>query len=271
MRFPTFALSLLGGVFIVVNPSCADTEYIPTEAEAAKRSLDQARSTVARAVQYCGTQPPPFRVQLLPDVINFLDTATKPPERLIIRLKDMRPIVSFDQYFLSDSGVLKTVLNGNVWGSGGKTYPRFRLTCHDMKNDWPKVLGDSLLRLKQEFDKANNPEDLANFKDEAQRYQTAKPKPELPEEARRFRVQAESAVAGKRFDEAIEKYGQALVLAPWWPEGHFNRAIVLGELQNFDSAINEMKRYLMLKPDAPDARQAQDYIYAWEAYPFEDK
>jgi regulator of sirC expression with transglutaminase-like and TPR domain len=97
------------------------------------------------------------------------------------------------------------------------------------------------------------------------------PKPELPEAARRLRVQAESAVNAKRFADAADKYAEALALAPWWPEGHFNRGVVLGEMQQFDSAANEMKRYLMLRPDAPDARQAQDFIYAWEDYPYENK
>ena len=55
-------------------------------------------------------------------------------------------------------------------------------------------------------------------------------------------------------------------IAPWWPEGYFNRALILGELNRFAEAMREMKRYLQLAPDAPNARAAQDKIYEWERF-----
>lgn len=97
----------------------------------------------------------------------------------------------------------------------------------------------------------------------AERYRAEKPA--FPEEARRFRVQAEAAVSEKLFGEAADKYEAALRAAPWWPEGRFNRALVLGELERHGEAIKEMKRYLALAPEAANARAAQDKIYAWEA------
>ncbi len=96
------------------------------------------------------------------------------------------------------------------------------------------------------------------------RYRAANPKPRLPEEARKFKVQAEFVLQDKQFDEALELYGNALEIAPWWPEGHYNRALILGETKKYRDAMNEMKRYLLLVPDAPDARKAQDKIYQWE-------
>ena len=95
-------------------------------------------------------------------------------------------------------------------------------------------------------------------------YRSAAVKPQLPEEARKFKVQAEGAVRDKDFAGAVDLYGQALKIAPWWPEGHFNRALVLAETKEFDTAIIEMKRYLALVPNAPNARAAQDKIYDWE-------
>lgn len=41
-------------------------------------------------------------------------------------------------------------------------------------------------------------------------------------------------------------------------------ALVLAEVERYAEAIREMKKYLMLAPDAPNARAAQDRIYAWE-------
>jgi regulator of sirC expression with transglutaminase-like and TPR domain len=77
-------------------------------------------------------------------------------------------------------------------------------------------------------------------------------------------VQAESAVREKRLADAVRLYQSALKIVPWWPEGHFNRSLVLAELNRYGEAISEMKRYLALVPDAPNARAAQDKIYEWE-------
>jgi tetratricopeptide (TPR) repeat protein len=104
----------------------------------------------------------------------------------------------------------------------------------------------------------------AAFQVIATQYRAEKPKPPLPEEARKFRIQAEFAVQEKQFDRAVELYGKALAIAPWWPEGHFNRALILGQTRTYPDAIREMKRYLLLVPDAPDGRAAQDNIYQWE-------
>ena len=108
-------------------------------------------------------------------------------------------------------------------------------------------------------DNTNDP-----FQEVAAKYLAANPKPDLPEEARKFKVQAEFAMQEKQFDKAVELYGKALDIAPWWPEGHFNRALILGETKKYWEAMREMKRYLLLVPDASNARAAQDKIYQWE-------
>jgi len=110
-----------------------------------------------------------------------------------------------------------------------------------------------------------DPAAAAAFEEAARRYLAADPKPEFPEEARRFKVQAEQALDQGRGDEALEKYAQALQVAPWWPEGHFNRGVLFGQMEFYSEAIRELKRYLALVPDAPDARAVQDKIYQWEA------
>ena len=102
------------------------------------------------------------------------------------------------------------------------------------------------------------------FQDIVAKYRTSKPKPALPEEARKYKVQAEFMVQEKRTDKAIVLYGKALDIAPWWPEGHYKLALILGESKKYNDAMSEMKRYLLLAPDAPEARAAQDKIYQWE-------
>ena len=69
----------------------------------------------------------------------------------------------------------------------------------------------------------------------------------------------------KQFDEAANLYREALKVAPWWPEGRYNRALVLGETKQYREAIVEMKRFLQLEPNSPDVRRIQDQIYEWEA------
>jgi tetratricopeptide (TPR) repeat protein len=89
-------------------------------------------------------------------------------------------------------------------------------------------------------------------------------KPALPEEARRFGVQATSLVDKKRYEEAVALYKKALEIAPWWAEGHFNRALVLADQNRFHEAIAGMKHFVLLAPDSADARAAQDKLYEWE-------
>ena len=104
-----------------------------------------------------------------------------------------------------------------------------------------------------------------SFQEVVTQYQAANPKPVMPEVARKFRVQAEFAVQEKRLDQAIDLYRKALDIVPWWPEGHYNLALVLGETKKYREAMREMNRYLLLAPEAPEARAAQDKIYQWES------
>jgi formylglycine-generating enzyme required for sulfatase activity len=106
---------------------------------------------------------------------------------------------------------------------------------------------------------ANDP-----FLDVAAKYKVAKPKPELSEEARKYKVQAEFMVQEKQAEKAIALYGKALDIAPWWPEGHYRLGLLLGEAKRYRDAMREMQRYLTLAPEGADARAAQDKIYQWE-------
>lgn len=95
-------------------------------------------------------------------------------------------------------------------------------------------------------------------------YRMSNPRPVISEDVRRFRIIAESAVRQKRFTDAVDAYEDGLKLAPWWPEGQFNAALMLGELHYYDEGIDHMKKYLALEPAASNARAAQDKIYVWE-------
>jgi tetratricopeptide (TPR) repeat protein len=239
--------------------------YIPTEEAASKHSFEDARTLVERGFASCHPANP-IKVQVMPDII----TLSWPGYFTIVELRELNGINVQSRGFWQNRipATLEVGMKGHVFQNGKKYGSYSSGECRGLGDDWAEVFGDVLLRLKLEYEKSHNPEADAKFKEEALRYQAMSPKPEIPEEARRFRVQAESAVTDKRFLDAVEKYEKAIEIAPWWPEAHFNRAVILAELQNFDTAIVEMKRYLLLKPDAPDARQAKDFIYTWEDHPY---
>ena len=102
------------------------------------------------------------------------------------------------------------------------------------------------------------------FEDVVRQYRSANPPPAVPEAVRRYQVMAEDAIRNKRFTDAVADYSAGLKIAPWWPQGHFNAAMVLGALHYYDEAIDQMQKYLALVPEAPNARAAQDQIYRWE-------
>lgn len=136
-----------------------------------------------------------------------------------------------------------------------KAYDKANLAVKMLESGVEKLMNAK----REEIEKENNA-----FQAVVRNYQKASVKPQLPEDAHKFKVQAEFAVGKKDFEGAAARYKEALDAAPWWPEGHFNRALILGELFRYHDAIREMKRYMTLVPDAPNARAAQDKIYQWE-------
>lgn len=85
----------------------------------------------------------------------------------------------------------------------------------------------------------------------------------VTETVRELRVQAETAIEQKKFFHAMQRFREAIDLCPWWPQGHFNLALIYSELELYHLAIASMEKYLKLVPDAPNARTAQDKIYSW--------
>ncbi|NTW33326.1 MAG: tetratricopeptide repeat protein [Bacteroidetes bacterium] len=89
-------------------------------------------------------------------------------------------------------------------------------------------------------------------------------KPELPELARKYMVQANIATEEKKYSDAVELFNKALSIAPYEPVSYLNRALLKEILLNYKGAIADAKKYIELYPDASNARTAQDKIYEWE-------
>lgn len=107
---------------------------------------------------------------------------------------------------------------------------------------------------------------LIQFKPIAAQYITLKVKPTISEEQRKYIVQANGYNEQKMYQKAIDLYKKAIETDQTaYPAAYSNLALLSVQIDKFDAAIYYMKKYLMLEPESPDARGAQDKIYLWEA------
>ncbi len=107
--------------------------------------------------------------------------------------------------------------------------------------------------------------ELALFEPIAARYRELNIKPTISEEQRKYIVQANSMTEQKLYRQAQAKYLKAIEIDPTsYPAAYSNMALLAAQENHFHTAIFRMKQYLMLVPDAKDARSAQDKIYEWE-------
>ncbi|BDU72683.1 hypothetical protein METEAL_18570 [Mesoterricola silvestris] len=99
----------------------------------------------------------------------------------------------------------------------------------------------------------------------AAQYRALKTKPPVSEAQRRFIVQANAYNQMKNYEQALEHYQKALDLEPLsYPAAYFNMALLSAQLGRYRAAMAYMKQYLLLEPEAKDARSGQDKIYEWE-------
>jgi hypothetical protein len=255
-------VAVLGGCAVAPVP-----KYVAPPAETLTLSLLEARRTIRQTLMTypSGTPSRPRACNVL-DRVLFTEadmvtvrmaTPTTPARRTTWSYRLFRP-----ELILDEEGDTPLVMEVAPEGQGtqGRGYNMVCYVVGDVTAD-PVIhrLVDAMQVLK-----ATAARPLPDFEAVVRSYRAEAVKPELPESARRWRVQAESAVRAQRFDEAADLFDAALAEAPWWPEGHFNRALVLGEAGDPSGAITEMRRYLALVPEAADARAAQDKIYEWE-------
>ena len=107
--------------------------------------------------------------------------------------------------------------------------------------------------------------ELKEFQALADDFRKVPDKPSITKEQRRLIVQANALNDEKQYFRALEKYKQAIELNPVsYPQAYYNMALIASQIENYLYAIHNIKKYLLLVPDAEDARAAQDKIYEWE-------
>jgi len=84
--------------------------------------------------------------------------------------------------------------------------------------------------------------DVKDFDAIAAQYRALKEKPPVPEEERKYIVQANAQTQLKNYKQAIELYEKAMEVDPTNPMVYNNEALLLAIVGQFDEAINNMKK-----------------------------
>lgn len=127
-------------------------------------------------------------------------------------------------------------------------------------------LADDLYFIKRQTIKESVGSELTRFASLVEKNKGQASKQPVSEEQRKFIVQANAATQTKEYLQALGYFKQALQINEIsFPDAYFNMALIFAQTRQFDQAILSMKKYLLVLPDSPDARSAQDKIYEWEA------
>ncbi|MGA2988385.1 MAG: hypothetical protein ABSG32_31840 [Terriglobia bacterium] len=105
---------------------------------------------------------------------------------------------------------------------------------------------------------------FAEFQPKAAAWSALATKPPISDDVKQHRLLAEDAYQEKQFETAVSEYEAGLAIDPLWAQGHFNAALIYGELKDYDDAVWHMRCYLELMPNAPDAQEARDQMLLWQ-------
>jgi len=256
-------------------------EYQPADEMASKLSVEDAQRILSHALSHCYDSKNRYvnfmgyrndavgKVEFFPDHYSFTSSASG--KGYSVYYKDMRNLKMAYHAQHEWPDYFDFAMDGRLVNSyQRKDYDKVTGSCNMIYPDGPmpfaeksKVVMDAILRLKIEYDDVYGPAGETRFKRAADEYLAAQPKPALQEDVKIYDIQAGTAVSKKNFVTASALYAKALEIAPWWAADHFNRALILAELNATDAATVEMKRYLYLKPDAPNAEAVRRKIAEW--------
>ena len=113
-------------------------------------------------------------------------------------------------------------------------------------------------------DLQKNPNDYALREKIIKHVQTMKPKPAVPEEARKYMDRGVAAFEGAKTEEdfraASAEFLKAVNLAPWLGDAYRNLAIARDKSGQYDAALNNLRLYLLTSPSPADEAWAKSLI-----------
>jgi len=96
-----------------------------------------------------------------------------------------------------------------------------------------------------------------------------KPPPTVPEEAYRYLARgeafAEAATDKNGFQKAATEFQAAAKVAPWMADVYYNLGLVQDKAGLYKQAMQSLELYLLVAPNASDARKVRNLIYKIEA------
>ncbi len=274
--------SVVAGV-LGLGAACGSTEVPLDPAATAGMTPAAARATLAALKADAGGQPRAMLWPGDPDLFA-VDWELDPPDMYPVHYLVESVAVGPQQISMRTRTVSKSADNGGefVWSIPlHATQPSLRIS-HDTDLDEPIVslyassnttqmtflsrdeaLAQRVTAALVVLKRAAAADD-ATFAHTLAAWRAAAPKPVPGEDLRRLALQAKGAVGDKDFYAGEEFYAQGLEIAPWWPEGRYNRALIFAAIGDYADAVVDMQRFLALVPETPNARALQDEIYDWQ-------
>ena len=93
---------------------------------------------------------------------------------------------------------------------------------------------------------------------------TMKPAPAVPEDAERSMARGIARFQRAAYNKAISEFEAAANAAPWLAAAYYNLGMAQEKAGLYEEAIRNLKYYLLSAPDAKNARDVKNKIYALE-------
>lgn len=91
---------------------------------------------------------------------------------------------------------------------------------------------------------------------------------EIPLEAEKHMVRGQAAIkhaeSESDYKDAVREFGKAAELAPDWADAYYNLSVAREGAGQYKEAIQSIKRYIDLAPNAPDVKDAQRKLFELE-------
>jgi tetratricopeptide (TPR) repeat protein len=94
-------------------------------------------------------------------------------------------------------------------------------------------------------------------------YLSSKTEAPVPEEARQHQLLGQDAASRNDTDKGLDEYDKMVDAAPCWAQARYQAALLEAQVGYYPVAVQNMKKYLLLEPDASNAQSVRDQILIW--------